>query len=85
MRRRVNMAAEVRLNRYKRNRQRRVRTMKVLALFVLLAVAVLLVGIYTYITREATLVVSVGSNLQSDCGTSHERSAPASVVYPFLP
>jgi len=53
------MAAEVRLNRYKRNRQRRVRTMKVLALFVLLAVAVLMVGIYTYITREATLVVSV--------------------------
>ena len=49
----------VRINHYKKQRQRRVRTLKVLALFALLAVAILFIGIYTYVTREATLLVSV--------------------------
>lgn len=53
------MTAEVRINGYKKNRQRRVRTLKVLALFVLLAFAILGIGVYTYITREATLTISV--------------------------
>lgn len=51
--------AAVGINHYKKNRERRVRTMKVLTLFVLIAVAILIVGIYTYITREATLTISV--------------------------
>ena len=50
---------EGRINHYKKHRQKRVRTLKVLALFALLAVVILFVGIYTYMTREATLVVSV--------------------------
>lgn len=53
------MAATVKINHYKKHRQRRGRALKVLALFVLLSVTGLVIGIYTYVTREATLVVSV--------------------------
>lgn len=53
------MAASVKINHYKKHRQRRVRALKVLALFVLLAAAILFFGIYTYVTREATLTISV--------------------------
>lgn len=49
----------VKINHYKKYRQRRVRALKVLALFVVLAVAILFVGIYTYVTREAILTISV--------------------------
>ena len=53
------MTAAVKINQYKKHRQQRVRTMKVLALFALLAAAILFIGIYTYVTREATLTISV--------------------------
>lgn len=53
------MAAAVKINHYKKYRQRRVRALKVLALFVLLAAVILFIGIYTYVTREATLTISV--------------------------
>lgn len=51
--------ASDRINQYKRQRKRRVRTLKVLALFVVLVIAILTIGIYVYITREATLTISV--------------------------
>ena len=50
---------EVKINYRKLQREKRVRTLKVLALFVLLAIAILVIGIYTYVTREATLTISV--------------------------
>ena len=51
--------AEVKINYKKLQREKRVRTLKVLALFVILAIAILVIGIYTYLTREATLTISV--------------------------
>lgn len=51
--------AEIRINDYKKQKQQRVRTIKVLALFVVLAMVILGMGIYTYLTREATLTISV--------------------------
>lgn len=50
---------ESRINEYKRKKQKRVRTVKVLALFVVLAMGILVTGIYVYLTREATLTISV--------------------------
>ena len=47
------------INQYKKNRKRRVRTAKVLTLFAILAIAILVMGIYVYLTREATLTISV--------------------------
>lgn len=47
------------LNQYKMQRNRRVRTAKVLTLFVALAMVILVMGIYVYVTREATLTISV--------------------------
>lgn len=57
------MTTTVGISNYKKQREnirkRRVRALRVLALFVLLAVIILFVGIYTYITREATLTINV--------------------------
>lgn len=47
------------INNYKKHRKRRVRALKVFTLFAFLAIAILVVGIYTYVTREATLTISV--------------------------
>lgn len=57
------MTATVGINNYKKERdnirKKRVRTLKVLTLFVLLAIVILCGGIYVYVNREATLIVSV--------------------------
>ena len=47
------------ISQYKMRKQRRVRTVKVLALFTVLAMAILTIGLYVYLTREATLTISV--------------------------
>jgi len=57
------MTASVGINRFKEQknnrRKRRVRALRVLALFALFAIAILFIGVYTYLNREATLTITV--------------------------